>query len=208
MPAFKLITTLLLFALAGCAASYPLGIPESQWQTMSTEQRFQAQQKQAELDRAAAEQRAADARAREAEAVRQTAELDARRRDAKYGDRVQCVFSDAEAHLGGKWRSIEPVALDLVRGMEVALNLTEPSSHRVSYRTPAYARFDGQTLSLCRDADNDRRNQSACVRVLGTFADYRRGIDHHIDSANFLRGRLHCDLAPAQGMPGGHNHRQ
>lgn len=200
MSAFKLISMLIFFALAGCAASYPLGIPESQWQTMSTEQRFQAQQKQAELDRAAAEQQAAEAKAREAAAVKQTLELETRRRDANYGERVQCVFSEAEAHLGGKWRSMESLAMDLVQGMEVALNLTETSGRTMRYRTVAYARFDGQTLSLCRDADSDRRNQSACIRVLGTFADYRRGINQRIDSERYLRGRLRCDLAPTQGM--------
>jgi len=196
------------FVLAGCAASYPLGIPESQWLAMSTEQRFQAQQKQAELDRATEEQRAADARAREAEAVKQAAKLEARRRDAKYGERVQCVFSDAEAHLGGKWRSIEPVALDLVNGMEVALSLVEPSGHKTRHRTMAYARFDGQTLSLCRDADHDRRNPSSCLRILGTFADYRRGIDQRINSERYLRGHLRCDLAPARGASGLHDYRQ
>lgn len=208
MPAFKLISMLIFFVLVGCTASHPLGIPDTQWQDMNTEQRLQAQQKQAELDRAAEQQRAADARAREAEAIRQTAELEARRRDARYGERVQCVFSDAEAHLGGKWRNVEPVAMDLVQGMEVAFNLVEPSGHTMRYRTVAYARFDGQTLSLCRDAGNDRRNPSACVRVLGTFADYRRGIDQRIDSERYLRGRLRCDLAPAQGAPGLHDYRR
>lgn len=205
MSAIKLVSMLFIFVLAGCAASHPLGIPDTQWHAMNTEQRLQAQKKQAELDRAVEEQLAAEARAREAEAVRQSAELEARRRDARYGERVQCTFSDAEAHIGGKWRNVEPVAMDLVPGMEVVLNLIEQSSRTFRYRSKAYASFDGQTLSMCRDAGKDRRNQSACIRVLGTFSDYRRGIDQRIDSERFLRGHLRCDLAPAQGMPGRHN---
>ncbi|MEN6585626.1 MAG: hypothetical protein ABFE02_06180 [Sulfuricella sp.] len=201
MLPYKLTSTIVLLALTACASRYPLGIPEEQWQAMSTAQRLQAQEKHAELKRAEAERQAAEARAREAEAERQRAELETRRREARYGERVQCVLSNAEAYLGGKWRSIEPVALDLVQGMEISFNLAEPSGRTVSYRTPAYAYFDGQSVGLCRDADDDRRNPSTCARVLGTFADYRRGFELRIDAQRFLRGRMRCDLVPAQDMP-------
>lgn len=197
-----------LISLVACAPRYPLGIPEAQWQNMSTEQRFQAQAKQAELDRAAQDARAADARAREAEAARQQAELEIRRRDARYGERLQCILSDAEAHLGGRWRGVEPVAMDLVLGMRLAFDLAESSSHTVHSRTPFYAEFDGQTISLCRDARDAGRNPNACTRVLGTLADYRRGIDQRVDTARFLRARIRCDLVPEQGMTRRHDYRR
>lgn len=190
-----------LFALAACAPRYPLDIPEAQWQGMTTEQRLHAQEKQAELDSAAERRRAAEARAREAEAARKQAELDTRRREARYGERVQCVLSEAEAHLGGRWRSVEPVALDLVRGVELAFDLAERGGDGLRYRTTAHADFDGQTLRICREAGADHRDGQGCARLLGTFNDYRRGLDQGVEAARFLRGRMRCDLVPGPGMP-------
>jgi hypothetical protein len=206
MQTTRLISTLILVivGLSACGPHYPLGIAEEQWLNMNTEQRLQAQEKQAELNKAKAERQAAEARAREAEATRQRIELETRRREARYGERVQCVLSKAEVKLGGKWRDIEPVAVDLVQGMELAFNLTELGK---SYRTQGYAQFDGQSVDLCRDAGGDRRNSNYCASVLGTTADFQRGINQHIDSPNFLRGHLHCDLMPAQGMPKRHDYR-
>ncbi|GAB1394865.1 hypothetical protein MASR1M60_30290 [Rhodocyclaceae bacterium] len=134
--------------------------------------------------------------------MRQRAELETRRRSVRYGERVQCVLGDAQARLGGKWRDIEPVALDLVQDMTIPFPLSEPSGHTVRRQTPAYARFDGQTIFLCQGDGDDRGDSGSCVRLLGTHADYRRGIDQRIDSANFLRGRLRCDLVPTPGIPG------
>lgn len=177
MSAIKLVSMLFIFVLSGCAASHPLGIPDTQWHAMNTEQRLQAQKKQAELDRAVEEQLAAEAHAREAEAVRQSAELEARRRDARYGERVQCTFSDAEAHIGGKWRNVEPVAMDLVPGMEVVLNLIEQSSRTFRYRSKAYASFDGQTLSMlpgCRQGSpQPERLHSGFGNIFRLPARYR-----------------------------------
>lgn len=154
------------FALTACAPRHPLGIPDEQWQTLSMEQRLQAHDKQATLDRAEDERRAAKARAREAEAARQHAELEARRRSARYGERVQCVLGDAQVRLGGKWRDIEPVALDMVQGMAIPLPLSEPSGHTIRRQTAAYAHFDGQTISLC-EGDGDDRSASGPRALAG-----------------------------------------
>ncbi len=197
---FRTVSWLVLLTLSACGTRYPLGIPEDQWLTMTTEQRLQAQQKQSERDRAADERSAADARAREAEAARQRVELEVRRRQARYGERVQCILSDAQARLGGKMRSIEPVALDVVQGTFAEVNLSEPTGQTVHYRTPGFATFDGQTLSICQNANDDPSRAGSCVRILGTFADYRRGISQHIDNPRFLQGRLRCDLMPTQGL--------
>src|SRR5690554_4715266 len=55
----------LILPLAGCAARYPLDIPEAQWEAMTPTEQRQAREQQAALDHARAEQRAAEARARE-----------------------------------------------------------------------------------------------------------------------------------------------
>lgn len=190
-----------MFALAACGPRYPLGIDEALWQTMSAEDRIRAHEQQALLDRAAAERRAAEARAREAEAQHRQAVLAQARRDARYGERVQCVLADAEARLGGKWRRVEPVALDLVQGVPLPFDLTEPSG-RIRYRSPVHAKFDGQTVILCRgEVGRERSDDRDCARMLGTQADYRRGMEAYINAPNFLRGHLRCDLVPVAGGP-------
>ncbi|AGX87740.1 hypothetical protein [Candidatus Symbiobacter mobilis] len=187
--AFLLLTCM---ALAACAPHHPLGIADDHWQALSNEQRLQAYGEQAAIDRAENERQAAEARASEAEALRKNAELAERRRVARDGERVQCVLGDAEASIGNRWRKIEPVALDLVLGLRVPLTLIEPADRSIRRRMAANATFDGQIVSLCPgdSADDDPGN---CVRMLGTYGDYRRGIDQRIDSSHFLRGRLRCE---------------
>lgn len=200
MDFYRKLSFLALLTLSACGTRYPLGIPEDQWLAMTTEQHLQAQQTQSKQDWAADERRAADARAREAEAVRQRAELDLRRSQARYGERVQCILSDAQTRLGGKMRRIEPVALDVVQGTFAEVDLSEPAGQTMRFRTTVFARFDGQTLSICQDANDDPIRAGTCIRMLGTIVDYRRGLDQYIGEPNFLRGRLRCDLMPPQRL--------
>lgn len=179
-----------LLLLTGCGTRYPLGMDEAQWQVLSTEQRLAAQLQQAELERAAQERRAAEARAREAEAHREQTEMENRRRNAAYGDRVQCILEPAEARLGGKWRSIDALAVDLVRGSPVNITLHSNDRRSGRYRASAQAKFDGLTVSLCQGTS------SHCARASGTLADYRRGLVSQVEADRFLRGKLRCDLVP------------
>lgn len=190
-----------LFVLNACGTRYPLGINESQWQTMGSEERLRAYEQQAALDQAATERRAAEARVREAEAQRQQMALAQARRGAHDGERVQCVLEDAEARLGGKWRRVEPVALDLVHSIPLPFNLIETSGH-LRHRTQAHAGFDGQTVTLCRgDVSRERGEDRACARMLGTLADYRRGMEARVEAPHFLRGRLRCELVSVAVRP-------
>lgn len=189
-----------LLLLTACATRHPLGMDEAQWQALSAEQRLAAQVQQAELERAAQERRAAEARAREAEAQRRQAELDERRRTAVYGERVQCIVDPAEAYLGGKWRSIEALAVDLVQGTPVDVTLHSNDHRSLRYRASAQARFDGLTVSLCQGTGSAGSAASHCAGVSGTQADYRRGLTRRIDAKRFLRGQLRCDLV-ATGQP-------
>jgi hypothetical protein len=193
-----------LLAITACAARYPLGIPEEQWKAMSTEQRLQAQEKQAAIDRERARQHAAEARAREAEARAREAELatkraalDQSRRDARYGERVQCVLNDAYVAVSGKWLDIEPIGLDLVRGQAVPFDIIERRERNPYRDTSNVAFFDGQTVSICPGSDTAGPN-AACLRVVRNTADYQRGMVQHVESARFLKGRLRCDLPPGQ----------
>src|SRR6056297_814054 len=106
---------LLLFCLLGCGAKYPLDIPEDKWMTLSKQEQLRAREKQAELDLVREKRREAEAKAREAEAIKWLKDNEASRKDARYGERIQCVLSKAEAYIWGKWQRIEPVALDIVK---------------------------------------------------------------------------------------------
>ncbi|MCG5525186.1 hypothetical protein LRB11_09625 [Ectothiorhodospira haloalkaliphila] len=196
-----LITLSIVVLLMGCATRYPLDIPEEQWEAMTAEQRLQARQQQAALDQARAEQRAAEARAREEEAARQRAELEVRRQEAGFGERVQCVLREAEAYLGGSWRSVQPLALDVVQGMEWGFEMQAVEDGRVRRRGTGYAHFDGTRLTLCPRSGQYQTHAAACAQVVGTTSDYRRGLSERIEGHRFLRGQLRCDLHPASVVP-------
>jgi len=191
----------LMFGLLGCGPEYPLDIPEQKWMTMNRQEQLRAREKQAELEINREKRRAAEAEARKAEAVKWLRDKEANLEQARYGERIQCVLTSAEAYIWGEWRKIEPVALDIAKGMVVEFELREVTGGGVSFQEKAYAGFDGQTLSLCPEKDRVRRNDPSCARVLGTFEQYAGGMKRKIGARDFLRGRIRCDLAPGKGMP-------
>jgi hypothetical protein len=198
----------LLFLLAGCLPTrHPLGISDEDWQVMSLEQHLKAQEKQAELEHADRVRKAEQKAAPEAEATRQPVQADARRAPlssspsspARYGERLQCVLSQAKVRIADKWRPVESTVLDVSRGQVTEFTLAEPAGQKGRLPLIGFARFDGQILTICPSADESRRE--GCVRILGTFEDFRRGIDQSIEAAGFLRSKLHCHLGPGAGMP-------
>ncbi|MFP4214015.1 MAG: hypothetical protein ACLFRL_07890 [Desulfohalobiaceae bacterium] len=197
-----LILVCLTFVLLGCGPKYPLDIPEEEWQNMSAEERLQAREKQAELDKAEQERRKAEAEAREAEAIEWLQDQEASRQNAEYGERLQCVLDPAQAYLGGSWRDIEPLALDVVQGMILEKEIKEVRDGYIRRRETIYAGFDGQTLSLCeRKQDVQRQASEDCLHLLGTFEEYSQGVNKKLQADSFLRARIRCDLGPGQDMP-------
>lgn len=179
--------------LAGCMSFHPLGISDAEWQRMTPQQQMDARAKQTELDKQAAERRAERARLQALEDARLQAELEQRRANAKLGEHVQCVFNPAEAKISGNWRTVEPIALDLVVGETKPFNAEHLRDGRSRYSRQGYASFDGQTLSLCSSRSN--YSSSHCVRVVSTTRGYQQGVKQKVDSKEFMRGELHCDLA-------------
>lgn len=182
--------------LGGCAGRFPLDIPEEQWLSMSPEQQLEARQEQARLDRAREQRRRAEARAREAESRKRAAEIESQRAAAAYGERVQCVLNNVQMDLGGKLRAAEPLALDLVRGMRIEVPVAASSeSGWMSYERTLIAGFDGQTIMLCESEQDFSPPYARCARILGTRAQYHRGLDTRIAS-DFLQAKARCDLVP------------
>lgn len=190
-----------LLFLVGCGTHYPLDIPEGEWMEMSSRERQRAREKEAELEKAREKRRAAEAEARAAESLKWLKRREATREKARYGDRVQCVLSGAKAYVWGEWRSIEPVALDIVRGMVLDFDIQEAEEGDFGFQEKGFAGFDGQTLSLCPEKDMVQRNSPSCARLLGTFEEYARGIKKRIGVDEFIKGKIRCDLAPGKGMP-------
>lgn len=196
-----LLMLFFLFCLPACSPEYPLDIPENEWTTMTGQEQLRAREKQAELEKAEEKRRAAEAEARQAEAIKWLKNKEASRKQARYGDRLQCVLTNARACFWDEWRSIEPVALDIVKGMVLQLELSRADEDGFHFSQKVYAGFDGQTLTLCPDKNLVRQNDPSCARVLGTFEQYAKGLQKKIHAKEFLRGCIRCDLAPGKGMP-------
>lgn len=186
---------------AGCGPKYPLDIPEEKWTTMSTDEQLRAREKQADLEKAQEKRRTAEAKAREAEAIEWLKRQEAARDQARYGERVQCILSNAHVYRWGEWRRIEPLALDIVQGMVLEFEMHAADSEELRLRERGYAGFDGQTLSLCPEKNQVQRNAQGCAKALGTSKQFARGLTQRIAGEDFLRGKIHCDFAPGEGMP-------
>lgn len=198
--AFRMSAVLLLAFVLACGPRHPLGIPDDQWQMMTLEEQNIARVRQAELDRAAAEERAARARLRAAEAEARKAELEAMRRNAPYGDRVQCVFEGGQAYLNRNWHPVSTLGLDLVRGYEEEFTMDVASGRYSRMPILGYALYDGQTITLCRLPLEDTYRPEDCLRLVGTRRELQQGLDSFVSAPDFLRGRLRCDLPPSGEM--------
>jgi hypothetical protein len=187
---------LLLLPLA-CGPRHPLGIPDEQWKGMTSEEQIQARHRQAELNRAAAEERAAQARLQAAEAEARKAELEAMRRNAAFGDRVQCVLDQAQVRMHRDWNPVNMVGFDLVKGIEESFTMEITAGKLSRMPVDGHARFDGQSIILCRFPDEDDFHPDYCARLVGTRRELQQGLDGFVTAPDFLRGRLRCDLPPS-----------
>ncbi len=199
---YKSSLILLLVSLFGvwlsACSSYPLGMSKAQWEALTPDEQFKAQQQQVELDQQRAQQRAAEARQRALALEQERAALALRRQQASYGEHLQCVLSEAQAKLGGRWRAVEPLAMDLIIAEQASYTLAHIEKGYVRYSQPVYARFDGQTLRLC-EYEGDMADQRLCAKIIGTFGDYQRGFNQPLSSSDYIQGRVRCQFVPKGG---------
>lgn len=179
----------LMVTLAGCAARYPLGIPEDEWEQLSPDARLEARQAQAELDRERAVARREAAEARRAEAEAEALRLSEQRRLAPAGARVQCLV-EGEARFGSRWAPMQTLAIDVVDGMQLEVPIRSLDGR---YHTTGYAEFDGVTLSVCDRRAGVVRSPGRCVTTAATQGQFLRGTRQRVEADRFIRGRMFCE---------------
>ena len=179
--------------LTGCSL-HPLGIDDDEWARMSQTDQLRAYEKQAELDKVRAE---AQARERQAQAEAEARKYEAMaemRRNAQYGDIVQCVLDPVDVLYSSDWVALKPQVFDLVRGEERALSLQEQIKHYGTKTRVSFAE-SGLEVRLCRD-DYYANRRDGCFRLLGTSRDFQRGLRKDFMIDGFMKGTLRCDLKP------------
>lgn len=190
-PSRLLLGCLLSVPLTACVVQtpYPLNMTEEEWIYLGQESRTLAQEKDAELREAKSRQNYAENRAgrawaavKLAEEKRDVLELDIRRREARYGERVLCWLEDAEIYRAKKWRDLKTVTIDIVTNVDVPFELVEKKDSY--YTTERFAQFDGKRVKLCR-------TERSCVEMAGSFTQYQQGLEGRIETSE-LRGQLRC----------------
>lgn len=168
---------------------------------MTHEQRIAAYNSQAEIDKEAQRARAQEAALKAEQERRIREEIELRRREAHYGDLVQCAISPLSIHQSGdKWQVSQGVAAELVRG-----EAREVQAVTDNYIHSLWMAFDdaGQTLALCkyepkRNAYGFDFSYGQCAILHTTTKSLHRGLSKALsDNANF-KGYARCDLAPTR----------
>ncbi|MCO4759214.1 MAG: hypothetical protein KC477_14435 [Oceanospirillaceae bacterium] len=179
--------------LTACSL-HPLGIDDDEWASMSQTDQLRAYEKQAELDKVRAEAQARERQAQAEAEARKYEAMAAMRRNAQYGDIVQCVLDPLDVRFGGDWKVSKPQVFDLVRGEERDLRLQDQKER---YSTTALVSFaeSGLEVALCRDGYYANR-RDGCTRLLGTSRDFHRGVRQTFSIDRFMQGTLRCDLKP------------
>lgn len=179
--------------LSGCSY-HPLGIGDDEWLAMSQADQLRAYEKQAEVDKVRAEAQAKERQAQAEAEARKYEAMAAMRRNAQYGDIVQCVLEPVDVLYSADWVALKPQVFDLVRGEERELRLQEQRKHYGTKTRVSFAE-SGLEVALCRD-DYYANRGDGCFRLLGTSRDFQRGLRQDFKIDSFMKGTLRCDLKP------------
>lgn len=167
----------------GCSLN-PLGMSDAEWESLTPTQKLEARVMQETSNEAARARRAE----RAAQEAAEQARIEELRRSAPFGDVVQCTLTDAEGYFSKKkWQPAQPVSIEIHRSEEDR-SLSVPRQNRSSTTTDLRINFDGLTVEVCSWYGRD------CDVLVGTEAQFRRGIARHIDIKKTARGRLFCSF--------------
>lgn len=167
---------------------YPLNMTEAEWLALTPEQRLEAREAQQRLNAEARQAREQQALQQEQLRLQQEALRLQRLQSAEYGERLQCVLREGTGYIGGQWRPLQPLAVELLSGDAFELELRDVES---DYRqVKVVMSFDGQTVRVC-DAYQQR-----CANLVSTTRGYERGERASIQLERTVRATLLCDLPP------------
>lgn len=177
------LLALVVTVAAGCSVN-PLGMSDAEWELLTPTQQLEARMVQEARDEAARVRRAEQAAQEAAEQAR----IEELRRNAPFGDVVQCTLTDAEGYFAkGKWYPAQPVSIEMHRS-ESDRSVSLPRQSRPSMTTDLHMSFDGLTVKACRWYDRD------CDVLVGTEAQFRRGISRRIHVSKAVKGTLFCSF--------------
>jgi len=179
----SMLLLLAVTLLVGCSFN-PLGMSDAEWESLTPTQQFEARKIQAERDEAARVRYAEQ----EAKAATEQAQLAELRRNAPFGDVVQCTITDAKGYFyKDKWRPAQPVSVEMYRNDPVhSVSLVRQDSSRSS--TDLSMSFDGLNVKACRGHSGD------CDVLAGTETQFRRGISRRIHVKKTVEGTLFCSF--------------
>jgi hypothetical protein len=187
----KYLFSLFILVFIGCSSN-PLNIPDEIWLNMSDEKKIQAYEQQASLNLQREQNRQIELELRAKEEKQQQLIYESQLANASYGDRLQCIVYDAKAKLNKKIRDINYIGLDLLKNNIQEFKIVQNTSSSRRYSSVGYALFNGIELRMCEDS-NMRRN---CTSVVGTFMDFSRGINTHLNNDDFIIGKIKCEFVP------------
>lgn len=135
----SLVILFCFLVLPGCISFHPLGMSDSEWNSLTPEQKITAREKQAQLDADKEQARADRAAAEKAENAR-------RYERAMYGDIITVVITGGTMDIHGKRREYEPIAFDLIRGESRRIDIIRKGKRH--YKDSAVVRLseDGRTF--------------------------------------------------------------
>lgn len=194
---FGLITLLLSVIMAGCSSN-PLGIDDDHWEMMSSAQKLEAHKVQAEVEKE--QQRAATARY-QAELEAQTERQKLResiRKNAQYGDLIQCVLDPVYRYSNKGWLPLQGVSFELVRGESRALTLARVDNNK-DQTVYALAGMSGQQVQICQNYSK-AYGASTCFGLQATTREMAYGVGRYFEIKKELKGQLRCDLRPVGGQ--------
>ncbi len=144
-----LLLPLLLALFAGCQ-SFPMGLSEAQWKSLSPEQQADYTRQQTQLNEqrrreseAADQRRQSEEGARAAEERQQVQFAYAR---ARHGDIVTVTIQGGMVAIDGKHRPYEPVRFDLVRGERKEVEFVQQGRSTSRNKIDARLSDDGNTF--------------------------------------------------------------
>lgn len=136
----SVVVLLISALLGGCITRYPMGLSESQWNSLSPDKQAELQAQQFALDQQLYQQRESmrlerERIAREERVAQQEATRNAYAQ-ARYGDILTISVRGGFLQWGGRRYAYEPVAFDLVRGeaKDVEFRGLGPQTVATTYR--------------------------------------------------------------------------